>query len=388
MYCSKSIRPFCRIGVSVLFACLASFGAVQAQEGTEVGAQIAKATEFTIPVSPAFDLIGVNPAQVTKPSNIREFKVDWSFRSWRLKPNLALQAQPIWEIAYNRADLTRYQKASRFLKTLSTLDISAGTVEDDNQIRRVSFAAKINLYRQHDPLENAELFEGIDTSFRREQMERMGEINRLNALIDHRKRRKQASPEMTATRDSLETEHGLAAADHKVKIQEIAQTFLKSHWNAAHLDVAYGRVFSYDRPRLDSLGLQAQAQAVWANGSVGIGKKVLLTGLVRYILQERDSSTPVDSSSNVLSLGFNFRYGSPKFNFFAEVVYSNGSKAFALSDATLNITQLAPLSLSYGGDWRINRNVVLSYGVRTDYSSGGFKFRNLIPVAGVSCMMR
>ena len=64
-----------------------------------------KTLEFSIPTSAAFDLLGVTPAQVTKPGNIRDFKVDWSFQSWRLKPNIAIQAQPIWELLYNRPSL-------------------------------------------------------------------------------------------------------------------------------------------------------------------------------------------------------------------------------------------------------------------------------------------
>ena len=156
-------------------------------QNTEVVASIAKATEFTIPASAAFDLLNVNPAQVAKPSNIREFKVDWSFKSWRLKPNLAMQAQPIWELLYNRADMRPYRQANGFMKTLSTLDISAGTVEDDNQVRRVSMAAKINLYREKDPLSDEALFLEIDTSYRSEQLARMNEINAFNFRLKRTK---------------------------------------------------------------------------------------------------------------------------------------------------------------------------------------------------------
>ncbi len=49
--------------------------------------------EFSIPASPVFDLMGVSPAQVTNLSDIKDFKVDWSFKSWKVSPNLALQAQ-------------------------------------------------------------------------------------------------------------------------------------------------------------------------------------------------------------------------------------------------------------------------------------------------------
>jgi len=48
--------------------------------------------EFAIPTSPLFDLMGAAPSQVPRTSAIKDFKVDWSFRNWRVNPNLAIQA--------------------------------------------------------------------------------------------------------------------------------------------------------------------------------------------------------------------------------------------------------------------------------------------------------
>src|SRR6476659_5144775 len=72
--------------------------------------------ELTIPASPVFDLMGVTPSQVNRTTDIKDFKVDWSFKSWKLNPNLAIQSQPIWELFYNRKDLSKYQSASRFIR--------------------------------------------------------------------------------------------------------------------------------------------------------------------------------------------------------------------------------------------------------------------------------
>jgi hypothetical protein len=344
---------------------------------------VAKATEFTIPVSPAFDLLAVSPSQITRPSNIREFKVDWSFRSWRLKPNIAIQAQPIWELAYNRPDLTRYRKAPKWLKTLSTLDVSAGTIEDADQTRRASMALKINLFRQRDPLNDMRLFVGIDSNFRKRQDALTFQIHALKE-----QRRATASAEklaVTLAIDSLLQLRDVEARAQKARIQEVAQTYVQAHWNAAHLDVAWGKVFSFDNPALDSLRLRGQASAVWANGSVGLNRKVLLTGMVKYLMQEALDS--LSKGGNVLSGGVGFRYGNPKFSFFSELVFSRFDTPPSLEPATLNLTQVEQYSISYGGDWRINYNILLSYGVRLDYSTG-FRFKNIVPIAGVSCMMR
>ncbi|MBK8450168.1 MAG: hypothetical protein IPL42_09200 [Saprospiraceae bacterium] len=98
-----------RSGLVFNSVCLAIFSFIAntslAQAENQIEEQTANylsyAPEFSIPVSPAFDLLGVNPCLVPKPSNLRNFKVDWSFKSYGLTPNLAIQTQPINEIYFN-----------------------------------------------------------------------------------------------------------------------------------------------------------------------------------------------------------------------------------------------------------------------------------------------
>lgn len=370
-----------------LILLLFSLGLIVANHAQTDAPALARASEFTIPVSPAFDLLAVNPSQILRPNNIREFKVDWSFRSWRLKPNLAIQAQPIWEIFYNRADLRPYQRSSSFLKTLSTLDFSAGTIEDDAQSRRVALAAKINLYRERDPLSDIEVFT-VDTTFNRLQ------ASRMSMLVDLQMKRNRADINMRdrlryeQQMDSIQQEYNNLDKLQKDNIQNLALRYLRSNWNASHVDVAFGQIFSYNNPQLDSLVLQGQATAFWVSASKGIGRKVLLTGLFKYIMQERrNDPLAINASGNIVSMGMGVRYGGSKFNFFADLLYSQGNAQFVLNDPGLNLTQLSALSISYGGDWRLSRNVMLSYGVRTDYTKQ-MQFKNIIPVANLACMMR
>ena len=93
---------------------------------------IAKSTELSIPASPAYQLLDASSTLVAQPTVVRDFKVDWSLRSYSIQPNIAIETQPIWEILYNRAQLTKYRKASPLMRTLSTLSLSAGTFQKDN----------------------------------------------------------------------------------------------------------------------------------------------------------------------------------------------------------------------------------------------------------------
>lgn len=346
---------------------------------------IARSTEFGIPTSPAFDLLAVNPSQISRPNNIRDFKVDWSFRSWRLKPNIAVQAQPVWELVYNRPNLTRYRRASPFMKTLSTLDVSAGTIEDDVSSRRASIAVKLNLFRQRDPLKDMTLFVGIDTAYAARAEMQQAELRRLKNLRREAGLSLLQKSALSIKMDSMRQVIDLDARAQKERIRAVADTYIKSYWNASHLDVAWGKVFSYQNAALDSLTLRGKASALWVNGSLGIGKKILLTGVVKYLAQERIDSTM--AQGNIISGGIGIRYGNPKFNFFTEMLYADSDAPLGLAESGLNLIQVQRFSMSYGGDWRINHNVMLSYGVRVDYATR-FKFKNILPVAGVSCMMR
>lgn len=338
-----------------------------------------KPLEFSIPVSAAFDLLGVNPSSVMKPGNIRDIKVDWSFRSYRLRPNIAIQAQPIWEIFYNRPHLTKYQRAHKLSKMLSTLDVSFGTVEDENQNRRLAMAAKVTLFRGKDPLDQPELYNSVTEDFFQQRIELEKNVKVLQDSLPHVPK----DPDMLTTRLQLQEQitsiqQQLISMDkaQRQRIQELAALFVKDNWNASFLDVAVGKAYTFQNPILDSLRLSANGWSVWANGSIGIGKRLLVTGLARYSEFSTDTIADARLSKQYL-LGLNLRYGSPRFNFFVEALNQNNNSAIRFDAFTI----------AYGGDWRFSRNVMISYAVRTVYNRN-FSFQNLIPIASISCMMR
>lgn len=335
-----------------------------------------KPLEFTIPTSAAFDLLGVTPAQVTKPGNIRDFKVDWSFASWRLKPNIAIQAQPIWELFYNRPNLLKYQGASKFMKVLSTLDVSGGTIEDENLTRRLALATKITLFRSHDPLDEPDLWKGATERFYEQRQALLDNRNQLSDSLQKIANMPEYLENRMLLLQQIQTLDGQLVFLEKTQkdlIANLSNTYLKEHWNASFIDVAFGKSFNYKNTGLDSLSLQQDGLSVWINGCIGFGRKWLLTGVVRYT----QFSTPVRSQTREYFGGFNLRYGSPKFNFFVEILNRDRNNLFKNSN----------LTIAYGGDWRFSKNVMLSYGVRTLYSKN-FAFKQLVPIASIACMMR
>lgn len=407
------MRPLPTIVFSFLALSL-TFSAI-AQDDVSAGRISPK--ELSIPSSPVFDLMGVTSSQVTRTSDIKDFKVDWSFKSWKLNPNLAIQSQPVWELFYNRKDLSKYQEASRFMRRLSSLDISIGSVQNEDNDRRIGFAAKLNLY-QRDPLMARELYGDIGEKYSKEKTELEKQLKALKIKLDTI----QNILEKPGLRTEIKTVEDQLLAINSRRREEIngrAKIFVSEHWNASSLNVAVGKVYTYKTDSagsLKSLRLNRNTGfGAWINGGVGLGKKLLLSGLFRTSWYEeelnflvKDNNTGEETTQTAIAQntlftsGLNLRYGGAIYTFFVEFLYEKkGLKTplEALTDvfkvsgnteivkSSVKWDVVHPNTLSFGGDWRISQSVVINYGMRCVFDNN-WKFRTFTPVATISCMMR
>ena len=64
-------------------------------EAEDLSGDIMRKSEFAIPSSPAFSLLGVTPEMVTRPGSVQDFKVDWRLKNY----NIAL----IWHWKLNHS---------------------------------------------------------------------------------------------------------------------------------------------------------------------------------------------------------------------------------------------------------------------------------------------
>jgi hypothetical protein len=388
----------------------------QDDQGNKAGRLSPK--EFSIPPSPVFDLMGVTPSLVNRTSDIKDFKVDWSFKDWKLNPNLAIQSQPIWEIFYNRKDLSRYQDASKLMRKLASIDVSVGTVQNEQSDRRIGFAVKMNIIRQKDPLMARELYEDIGGRFADEKEQLSAQLKELEIKLDSTKNildKPGLRSQISGIRETLLSLN----ARRNEEINGRAKIFVVENWNAASLDIAFGRVYTYQTDSAGSLRKlrlnRNTGMGLWLNGGLPVGKKILVSGLARitqydeqinFLLRntntfEETTETAV-AENNIYSLGINLRYGSPIYSFFAEFLHERKSvksaatalkKSFdepvdrEIIPSSVNWTILHPNSLTIGGDWRIGKNLMINYGMRWVFDNKG-KTQAFIPVAGISCMMR
>lgn len=406
----------------LLFAaiCTATFAPLQAQlklDNEKIPDRLTP-KELTIPTSPLFDLLGAAPAQVARTADIKDFKVDWSFRNWRVNPNLAIQAQPVWELFYNRKKLDRYQQANYFERMMASLDVSLGTLQGDGDNRRIGGAIKLNIYKQKDPLMVKGVYDEVQNTFDEELVQLKEKEKEILASLDSLLK----PTDIKTARETLRDNDAKLASFYSRRnaaIQEKAATFISDNWNSAYIDAAFGKVYTYSTDSagtLKKLSLNRNTgNGAWINFGFGVGKRSLISGLIRttfyeeeinFSIKDKDTGDEIAekaiAGNNLFSLGLNYRYGGALYNFFAEVIWE-GKKSktpfgalqsvFAAPDgkeivvSSVKWDTVNPYTINFGGDWRISRNVILNYGMRWVMDEK-FKTISFTPIANISCMMR
>jgi hypothetical protein len=351
---------------------------------------------MSIPSSPAFAVLGVNPEIVQRPSDIKNFKVDWRIKNYNLAPDLALEGQPIWYLFHRKKPISELYRTSSLSKKLSTISLSLATAKIDG-VNHASYALKMNLFKEGDPLFNTalqeEVFETYQTSF-----------TAINGRIDALHLLKNDQPELTdsinQTIEQLREEAKSLVESREEALQNALDVSDFYKWNRSMLDVAFARVFTYDNARFDSIKMQSAGFSFWLNGSLGVRDHSMFTAIVRW--------SRIHSNSNYL-LGASYRFGNNRFNFFIEAVYEylgnffdpNAENPFAedeiffanyetdIGNGWIGFNPEArgkQITVAYGGDFKLSRNILLNFSIRTQFEDR-LQLNRLIPVANVVCLM-
>ncbi|MEQ1747766.1 MAG: hypothetical protein ABMA02_20230, partial [Saprospiraceae bacterium] len=399
--------------ISILLFCLRA--AAQTDGTSQPGSpesRMAKATEFGIPSSPAFNMLNENaPARIERSATLRDVKVDWSLtngqQGYALSPGLAIEVQPVWMLFFDRAPADKFRQATPMARALSTLSLSMATNASQEQ-NWLAWAAKINLYRQYDPLRDAAYLKLLDAANEDQKDSfnlKIKEFEIQQIRLNH------TDPEFDSKNSALldsisaiEFELQKVRQTQKQRLAQVRDQYVAKHWNASFLDLAFGRLLTYqqgvdttlqifpnpqepgrpDTARLASNSLQIANQGfgVWLAAGIGMGKNCLLSAMTRYGKRPNQVTGTI---GEVFSTGINLRYGTRQYNLFAEVFYDS-SEAPLPQFAEARFRQRLYM-FTIGGDWRIGPNVLLNFGIRhtKDFENGTYRLQ---PLMNVNCLMR
>jgi len=314
---------------------------------------------FTMPSSPAFDLLGVSPSEIHKPGLPRDFQISWLLSGGGLNPNIAIEMEPGW-LFFNRSkSRSAYQKSSWLFKTASSLNFSMGTAKVDNE-QSLAYGLKLNLYNARDPLLDDALIEQLTPTFTKQEIEYNELLIKLNIASE------------AAEIDSLNNVLGLlksVIAEDSVKFrnksQEVYTNWEKENWNATMLDLGFGQVFNYELPTIfevvdttieTNLEFNSKAYAIWLSGVIGLGKKGLINAMAKY--------TRSTNGNEGIKAGLNARYGNEKINIYTEYIY--------------NTTNNLKSTIVYGADYRLENGFVIQTSLKTMFNNK-FELKQLIP---------
>lgn len=347
-------------------------------------AAVVMATTFAMPSSPAFALLGVNPASVPRPAFARDFKLDLLVQDFALAPDVALAVHPVWTFFFGDVSAVRYRDhVSPLARMLSTLAVSVGTTQDAPTSRRLAWGATLTPVRD-DPLMDtaflARVEDALDPSD--EQMELAQEHAGTLIDLDMARAAVEADTSLTADQrsDSLAALAGArtaAAADYaqraasleddlRGRIRGMIDERNQAEWNSTALQLGFGRVYHYENPELDRLHLRNAGYGGWVNFATGLGSR---DWLVSALGKVTGGSGGMAGSSG----GANIRHGGSIFNFFVEYLYRDSDDP------------AAPTSheIAYGGEYRLDDGRNVEFGLRTAYDTS-FHLSELRPVVKVN----
>lgn len=347
----------------------------QEQEDYNTLDEISKSTFMSIPPASAFLLIDVAPNKVFQAGTCRSVKVDWTLRSYKSTPNLAIELQPLWLLYYNNGHIREYRRATNFYRALSKVSISIGTVNWGPQ-RTIAYAGKINLYTDHDPLLEPSLEESIETyeDYKSEHKFRIKALK--NSLLKTKNMNEKRSIQRNISNE-MDSLHSISI-DQAYYNDEIKNQYYKENWNATAVDLGFGKINNYDI-QTDSTFKINDGLGLWLIGSKDLGRKFQATGMIKLI--------HFDQLNTHLMVGANIRYGNPRFNFYTELVHDIWKNpSLPGSSDSKQIRQLEKTTFCYGGELKLNNIIQLNFGIRTNLDQH-FKLASILPTANVMCLM-
>ncbi|MEZ4388903.1 MAG: hypothetical protein R3D98_15265 [Candidatus Krumholzibacteriia bacterium] len=333
---------------------------------------LATMTELNVPTSPAFTLLGVNPAQVARPGFAHDLNLDLIVKDDRLVSDLAVDIQPVWMLAFAGTSVAEYQRMGWLRHTLSTLSLSLATSQRDS-ISSLAYGLRLTLYRQTDPMLDQAYVDGIARLLDLAPPERdlelqMGALEADLELLEDELRDADDPAAIVDLRREIDQRRQTLATLTAVMVQLDARTaeflhqyetaYRARHWNDAVLDAGCGQILNYDNTEVRELRFTENGLGVWLNGAVGIGPDLQATALWKYLEFDRGIER---------FAGLNLRYGDADMTGFLEILW-NGSDA---------------RQLGFGGELRVNGTAAVEAGLHATLDDS-FELKQLTPEVKVN----
>ncbi|MFZ2205537.1 MAG: hypothetical protein WA057_00425 [Candidatus Magasanikiibacteriota bacterium] len=336
---------------------------------------IVKATEFTVPSSGAFNLMGNSSTIVSRPGYTKDFSFGNFINDGKLLDNIAIDAQPFWILLFKNKNYQNYKKQTCFMRALSKVNISSGTTKKDD-IRQFAYSGKFTF--QKDPMMDSKYIDDIEKmtdaiGFNDTKIAMGVEINKIEDKMNSEKN--------SAKKDSLKNLLDLktkAFSEFDKKVEEtvivvkkkLAADYIEKHWTDFVMDVGVGQIYNYNSPNIDSINLSTNGFGVWINPAKGFSlsnidegesNKIQIAALFKWVqINKKDD----------MYGGINVRYGTSKVNAFAEYIYEDNSN-------------IVSNTFAFGANYKIDNKKIIEIGLRRKLDKD-FNLMSFYPAVSIS----
>lgn len=363
-----------------------------------------KATQYSIPSSGAFTLLGVNPENVSTPGFSRDFKIDYFFQDSQLNPNIALQCQPFWLLFYKNKTIDSWSDANFLHSIVANTEFSFGSTE--NQTKGNQFAYSFKTTIGYNPLTDTSFSKGYETvlgavassinqlnmnltmekiaiKFKQDSLENeafnlktelsnlsnyqtleknklISEINTINAQI----------AEMTSRVFIINSTIEDNLNNENKKLEENAKKYVSNYMETKkskfRMDIGFGQVFQYKDTLVTELNPLLTGFGIWINPGFGFCLDKNKSSCNNSLLFAAIGKLTVIDTITEITSGFNIRYVGGKTDVFTEY-----SPVFTDQQLTAN-------RISFGGGYELDNQKYLQIGFLMDFDQK-FKLTKIQP---------
>jgi hypothetical protein len=343
--------------------------------------RIARATEPSIPSSPALTLLGGDPALVTRPGFAEQYKLDLIVREDQLAPDIALALRPVWTFGFRNIDAASYRNSSVVLRALSTLTVSVGTTENE-ELRRMAWSVSLSPVRP-DPLMDQRYLEDLSRILNvSDQQERIAQLMATEEIrvrreidtlardttlseVERLSRASEIIGRLGQRRAEFNAEARAREAALTDSVKAAVQEWRQRNWNETAIDIGFGRLYEYETDAIDELAFQGAGFGGWIAAASGFGSDRWLLGIIGQLMD-------VENQTRSL-VGGNIRFGGARFDAFVEYAFRE------VGSADLH-------EIAYGGAYRLDDSRGIEFGLRTSYDRD-FDLRALAPVVKLNWLV-
>ncbi|MBP9690222.1 MAG: hypothetical protein KBE91_11460 [Bacteroidia bacterium] len=363
-----------------------------------------KATQYSIPSSGAFTLLGVNPENVSTPGFSRDFKIDYFFQDAQLNPNIALQCQPFWLLFYKNKTIDSWIDANFLHSIVANTEFSFGSTQTQTKGNQFAYSFKTTI--GYNPLTDINFSQGYETvlgatvdninqlnmsltmekiaiQFKLDTLESkvfnlktelsklsnyqtneknklINEINTINAQITERTTR--IFIINSTIEDNLNNENKTLEENAK----KYVSNYMESKKSKFRMDIGFGQVFQYKDTLVTELNPLLTGFGIWINPGFGFCLDKNKSGCNNSLLFAAIGKMTVIDTITEITSGFNIRYVGGKTDVFTEY-----SPVFSGQQLTAN-------RISFGGGYELDKQKYLQIGFLMDFDQK-FKLTKIQP---------